>query len=109
MPEYVYALFEFVPENPDEIYLKAGDRIEVLEKDDVYSDGWWQVSPLESTKSSRPASGQSPGLRPRRTRVHGEKACCECLERGSCVLFHHRPTSVTQHVSAGTTLPCLLI
>ena len=44
MPEYVYALFDFVPENPDEIYFKAGDRIEVVEKDDVYSDGWWQVS-----------------------------------------------------------------
>jgi hypothetical protein len=44
MPEYVYALFDFVPENPDEIHFKAGDRIEVVERDDVYSDGWWQVS-----------------------------------------------------------------
>lgn len=42
MPEYVYALFEFAPENPDEINFKAGDRIEVVEKDDVYGDGWWQ-------------------------------------------------------------------
>lgn len=44
MPEYVYALFDFAPENPDEITFKAGDRIEVVEKDDTYSDGWWQVS-----------------------------------------------------------------
>ena len=45
MPEYVYALFDFAPENPDEINFNAGDRIEVIEKDDVYGDGWWQVSP----------------------------------------------------------------
>ena len=44
MPEYVYALFDFAPENPDEIQFKAGERIEVVEKDDVYGDGWWQVS-----------------------------------------------------------------
>jgi hypothetical protein len=48
MPEYVYALFEFFPENPDEINFKPGDRIEIIEKDDVYGDGWWQVSPLRS-------------------------------------------------------------
>lgn len=45
-PEYVYALFDFVPENPDEIRLKTGDRIEVLEKDEEYNDGWWKVSSL---------------------------------------------------------------
>ena len=44
MPEYVYALFDFAPENPDEIQFKAGERIEVVERDDVYGDGWWQVS-----------------------------------------------------------------
>jgi len=53
MPEYVYALFDFVPENPDEIHFKAGDRVEVIERDDVYSDGWWQVSPLRSAEPSR--------------------------------------------------------
>lgn len=44
MPDYVYALHEFTPENPDEISLKVGERIEVVEKDDEYGDGWWQVS-----------------------------------------------------------------
>ena len=44
MPEYVYALHDFIPENPDEVPFKAGDRIEVVEKDDLYQDGWWQVS-----------------------------------------------------------------
>lgn len=44
MPEYVYALHDFKPENPDEVAFSVGDRIEVLEKDDLYGDGWWQVS-----------------------------------------------------------------
>lgn len=44
MPEYRYALHDFLPEHEDEISFRAGDRIEVIEKDDQYSDGWWQVS-----------------------------------------------------------------
>lgn len=44
MPDYVYALHEFTPENPDEVPLKVGDKIEVLERDDLYGDGWWKVS-----------------------------------------------------------------
>ena len=43
MPEYVYALHDFQPEHEDEIAFSAGDRIEVIEKDDMYGDGWWQV------------------------------------------------------------------
>ncbi|PPQ86951.1 hypothetical protein CVT26_007909 [Gymnopilus dilepis] len=43
MPEYVYALHDFIPENEDEVDFRAGERIEVLEKDDMYQDGWWQV------------------------------------------------------------------
>jgi hypothetical protein len=44
MPEFVYALHDFAPENEDELSFKAGERIEVIEKDDLYQDGWWQVS-----------------------------------------------------------------
>lgn len=44
MPEYVYALHDFAPENPDEVSFKIGEKIEVIEKDDLYQDGWWQVS-----------------------------------------------------------------
>ena len=51
MSEYVYALFDFVPENPDEIHFKAGERVEVVERDDVYSDGWWQVRVLFDRRS----------------------------------------------------------
>jgi len=43
MPEYVYALHDFVPENEDEVAFSAGERIEVIEKDELYEDGWWQV------------------------------------------------------------------
>ena len=43
MPEYVYALHDFTPENEDDIQFSAGDRIEVIEKDEMYQDGWWQV------------------------------------------------------------------
>ena len=43
MPEYVYALHDFLPEHEDEVSFHAGERIEVVEKDDLYGDGWWQV------------------------------------------------------------------
>ncbi|KZT06474.1 uncharacterized protein LAESUDRAFT_736886 [Laetiporus sulphureus 93-53] len=42
MPEYVYVIHEFIPENPDEIPMRTGERIEVIDKDDEYQDGWWQ-------------------------------------------------------------------
>jgi len=43
MPEYIYALHDFLPENDDEVGFRAGERIEVIEKDDQFGDGWWQV------------------------------------------------------------------
>ncbi|KIY43160.1 hypothetical protein FISHEDRAFT_62927 [Fistulina hepatica ATCC 64428] len=43
MVEYVYALHDFDPENDDEVPFLAGERIEVIEKDDEYQDGWWKV------------------------------------------------------------------
>lgn len=45
MPEeIVYALHNFVAENEDEIPFSPGEPIVVLEKDEKYMDGWWQVS-----------------------------------------------------------------
>ena len=44
MVEYVYALHDFIPEHDDEVAFRAGERIEVVEKDELYGDGWWQVS-----------------------------------------------------------------
>ena len=46
MPEYVYALHDFLPENEDEVAFHAGERVEVIEKDDMYGDGWWHVCVL---------------------------------------------------------------
>jgi hypothetical protein len=45
MTEYVYALHDFLPEHEDEVTFLAGERIEVVEKDDQFGDGWWQVCP----------------------------------------------------------------
>jgi hypothetical protein len=44
MVEYVYALHDFQPEHEDEVPFRAGERIEIIEKDEMYGDGWWQVS-----------------------------------------------------------------
>jgi hypothetical protein len=44
MPDYVYALHDFLPENDDEVSFRQGERVEVIERDDLYNDGWWQVS-----------------------------------------------------------------
>ena len=52
MEEYVYAVHDFVPENEDEVPFKAGERIQVIEKDDLYGDGWWQVCLLHSARRS---------------------------------------------------------
>ena len=43
MVEYVFARRDFVAEDEGEIALRAGERIEVIEKDELYDDGWWQV------------------------------------------------------------------
>ncbi|KAJ7459106.1 hypothetical protein B0H11DRAFT_179716 [Mycena galericulata] len=42
MVEYVYALHDFLPEHEDEVSFHSGERIEVVEKDDLYGDGWWK-------------------------------------------------------------------
>ncbi|KAK1225314.1 hypothetical protein PQX77_011732 [Marasmius sp. AFHP31] len=54
--EYVYALHDFQPEKDDEVSFKAGDRIEVIEKDDLYGDGWWQGKNLAGEFGLFPAS-----------------------------------------------------
>lgn len=40
----VYAIHNFEAENEDEINFLVGEPITVLEKDEKYLDGWWQVS-----------------------------------------------------------------
>ncbi|KAG1752394.1 uncharacterized protein EDB91DRAFT_1343464 [Suillus paluster] len=60
MPDYVYALHDFQPENEDEITFRAGEPIEVIEKDDQYSDGWWQGRNLAGKIGLFPQSYTTP-------------------------------------------------
>ena len=43
MSNIVYAIHDFKAENEDEIDFLVGEPITVLEKDEHYLDGWWQV------------------------------------------------------------------
>jgi len=52
MVEYVYARHDFAPENDDEISFRAGERIEVNARDDLFGDGWWEVRSLSSSLSA---------------------------------------------------------
>ncbi len=42
--ETVYAIYTFEAEHDDEVPFKMGEPIVVLEKDDMYRDGWWKVN-----------------------------------------------------------------
>ena len=42
-PDIVYAIHNFEAENEDEMTFRYGEPIVILEKDDQYLDGWWQV------------------------------------------------------------------
>lgn len=60
MPEYVFALHNFQPENDDEIAFHVGEPIEVIEKDDQYGDGWWQGRNLEGKIGLFPGNYATP-------------------------------------------------
>ncbi|KAG2143625.1 hypothetical protein DEU56DRAFT_791632 [Suillus clintonianus] len=60
MLEYVYALHDFQPEHEDEVSFRAGEPIEVIEKDDQYSDGWWQGRNLAGKIGLFPKSYTTP-------------------------------------------------
>ncbi|KAJ3511340.1 hypothetical protein NLJ89_g4157 [Agrocybe chaxingu] len=60
MPEYVYALHDFAPEHEDEVSFRAGERLEVIEKDDQFGDGWWQGRNLAGKVGLFPVSYTAP-------------------------------------------------
>ncbi|KAH0840211.1 hypothetical protein J3R83DRAFT_1213 [Lanmaoa asiatica] len=64
MPDYVYALHNFVPEHEDEIAFEAGQPIEVIEKDDQYNDGWWQGRNIAGKIGLFPQSYTTPAAPP---------------------------------------------
>jgi hypothetical protein len=39
----VYAIHDFDAENEDELNFQTCEPIVILEKDEKYQDGWWQV------------------------------------------------------------------
>jgi hypothetical protein len=41
--ETVYVVHNFEAENVDEISINVGEQVIVLEKDEGFNDGWWQV------------------------------------------------------------------
>src|SRR5690349_4516318 len=43
MPETVWAIHNFEAEAEDEISFNIGEPIIVLQKDELYQDGWWEV------------------------------------------------------------------
>jgi SH3 domain-containing protein len=105
MVEYVYARHDFIPEHEDEVSFRAGERIEVVEKDDLYNDGWWQVSslsslslriqyPLPSLES--PLSALAP---------HGFLEACSVL--GFYVFFALSRLSCQSHQCRWALGPCL--
>ncbi|KAF9236189.1 hypothetical protein BU15DRAFT_50332 [Melanogaster broomeanus] len=64
MPEYVYALHDFMPEHEDEISFRAGQPIEVIERDDQYGDGWWQGRNIAGKIGLFPQSYTTPAAPP---------------------------------------------
>ncbi|WFD43024.1 hypothetical protein MPSI1_001675 [Malassezia psittaci] len=54
--EYVYALYNFDAENPDEVSFRVGEQIAIVEKDDAYGDGWFQGTNLRGETGLFPFS-----------------------------------------------------
>lgn len=80
-----YGLYPFVAENEDEISFQPGEKIEILEQDDQYGDGWWQVCLSLLSSRVELAWGASLGV-PGAGRPVGQgvRSCCtaETLSSG---------------------------
>ncbi|CAG8475009.1 25938_t:CDS:10 [Gigaspora rosea] len=61
--ETVYAIHNYCAQNDDELTFKVGDPILVLEKDEMYWDGWWQgqdiLGQIGSSKNARSSVSSS--------------------------------------------------
>ena len=74
--EYVYALYNFDAENPDEVSFRVGERVLVVEKDDAYGDGWFQGTNERG----------ETGLFPFSYTTYDESAAMTMLN-GACLLY----------------------
>jgi hypothetical protein len=110
MVEYVYARHDFVPEHEDEIAFRAGERIEIVERDDLYSDGWWQVRSFGRLFASRAVPSPSPRstvpLPASATRPHGLLEASVLLELTSLSSYAVSCTSSLPLRSCRTGGPC---
>jgi len=52
MPETVWAIHNFEAEADDEISFHIGEPIIITQKDELYQDGWWEVSNPPNAMSS---------------------------------------------------------
>jgi len=118
MVDYVYARHDFIPEHEDEIAFRAGERIEVLLRDDLYSDGWWEVRSLSSSLSTPRFASLSPRSSipfPTQPRPHGfleaQWACSNYTSPSSYSVSHVSPlprANVMGHALMGLLSPLTL-
>ena len=52
--EYLLVMHDFIARSPDELDLKKGSKVELLERDDEYGDGWYQVSTYRDNRAFSP-------------------------------------------------------
>lgn len=71
----MYALHDFEAENEDELSFSAGEKIVVMERDDLYGDGWFQVSPRYSTETNERGGRKIDGADSVMTVVTGSQHC----------------------------------
>lgn len=66
MSETVWAIHNFEAEADDEITFHIGEPIVILQKDELYQDGWWEVS-----NSPNAMSWSTKGYRKQNSRDRG--------------------------------------
>jgi hypothetical protein len=67
--EFVYARYDFLPRADDELQLYTGEAIDILEKDEVYNDGWWKVGDPSSQGALQVADNEFSTPRQGRNRA----------------------------------------
>ncbi|KAG9301187.1 hypothetical protein G9A89_012570 [Geosiphon pyriformis] len=58
--ETVFAIHSFEAENPDEVPFEVGEPIIVLEKDEMFGDGWWQGQNIHGQTGLFPMNYTTP-------------------------------------------------